>query len=59
MLFGCKKSSAYKMIRETSNELKKSGYSTYSGRVPTEYFLSRYGFKVIHQKEGKNEHKKN
>lgn len=34
----CSESQAYKIIRTLNSELKKQGYLTMAGRVPTAYF---------------------
>ena len=39
-------STAYKIIRGLNNELKASGYKTFSGRVSKKYFYERFGLKV-------------
>lgn len=35
------KSSAYKIIKELNEELKKQGYKTFAGRVPRAYVIKR------------------
>lgn len=35
------KSSAYRVIKELNEELKKQGYKTFAGRVPRAYVIKR------------------
>lgn len=36
------RSSAYKIIRQLNNELAEKGYLVVTGKVPQNYFVSRY-----------------
>lgn len=36
------RSSAYKVIRRLNDELQKKGYLIVNGKVPKNYFVSRY-----------------
>lgn len=43
---GVSTSSAYKIIRTLNDELRKKGYLTVAGKVPTKYFEERwYGYR--------------
>ncbi len=36
------RSSAYKVIRQLNDELQKKGYLIVNGKIPKNYFVSRY-----------------
>lgn len=51
-MLGVSKAHAYKIIRQMNGELKKDGYITIAGKVPTNYFKQRwYGYSEV-QNEG-------
>lgn len=40
-ILGISKSTAYREIKRLNDELKRKGYITVSGKVPTKYFIER------------------
>lgn len=51
---GVSQNTAYKIIRDLNNELKKSGCRTIQSRVNEEYFRQAY-FATPSKKEGEND----
>ena len=45
-LLNCRKSTAYKIMRQLNNELKEKGYMTISGNVNRAYLFERMGIKA-------------
>ena len=42
-IMGIARSTAHKLIRDLNSELRKNGYITIQGKVPTKYYFERFG----------------